>query len=280
VTAIIGVPFFLAAVAEARVISFSHVSVRYRGNRLRALDDVSIAAPAGRLTAVVGPNGSGKSTLVRALVGQVPLEQGSIAVDDQLRSRRRARALARRVAVVTQREEPAFPLGVRDYVALGRYPHLGCGAARRRSTPTRSPAAVARTEIEPYLDRTITELSGGEWQRVRLGARARPGRSIAGARRAHDLSSTSARDGGVRAARPPRRRWPGGAAREPSAQSRRALRPPHGALHRGRVAGEGTPADVMQASLLESLYDWPLVVARDPAVGAPALIPLRSRPRA
>jgi iron complex transport system ATP-binding protein len=51
-------------------------------------------------------------------------------------------------------------------------------------------------------------------------------------------------------------------------------------LHRGRVAGDGTPADVMQASLLESLYDWPLVVTRDPAVGAPALIPLRSRPRA
>jgi ABC-type Mn2+/Zn2+ transport system ATPase subunit len=65
------------------VIAFSHVGVRYRGNRHRALDDVSIAAPAGALTAVVGPNGSGKSTLVRALVGQVPLEQGTIAVDDQ-----------------------------------------------------------------------------------------------------------------------------------------------------------------------------------------------------
>src|SRR5688572_31411632 len=38
-------------------------------------------------------------------------------------------------------------------------------------------------------------------------------------------------------------------------------------LHRGHVAGQGTPADVMQASLLESLYEWPLVVARDPAVG-------------
>jgi iron complex transport system ATP-binding protein len=50
-------------------------------------------------------------------------------------------------------------------------------------------------------------------------------------------------------------------------------------LHRGRVAGAGTPDDVMQASLLESLYEWPLVVARDPAVGAPAIVPLRSRPR-
>ena len=95
------------------MIAFSHVSVRYRGSRIRALDDVSIVAPVGTLTAVVGPNGSGKSTLVRALVGQVTLEQGTIVVDDQLVRDDARGAIARRVAVVTQREEPAFPLGVR-----------------------------------------------------------------------------------------------------------------------------------------------------------------------
>jgi iron complex transport system ATP-binding protein len=31
----------------------------------------------------------------------------------------------------------------------------------------------------------------------------------------------------------------------------------------------------MQASILERVYEWPLVVTRDPAVGAPALLPLR-----
>jgi iron complex transport system ATP-binding protein len=34
----------------------------------------------------------------------------------------------------------------------------------------------------------------------------------------------------------------------------------------------------MRASILEDVYEWPLVVARDPAVGAPTLFPLR-RPR-
>ncbi len=50
-------------------------------------------------------------------------------------------------------------------------------------------------------------------------------------------------------------------------------------LHDGRVAAAGTPDEVMQASILERVYDWPLVVTRDPAVGAPALLPLRGRPR-
>ena len=262
------------------MIAFSHVSVRYRGSRLRALDDVSIAAPAGRLTAVVGPNGSGKSTLVRALVGQVPLEQGTIAVDDQpVRDEARG-ALARRVAVVTQREEPAFPLGVRDYVALGRYPHLGMWRGPTKVDADAIAAAVGRTEIEPYLDRTITELSGGEWQRVRLArALAQGGQSLV-----LDEPTTFLDVGHEMAIFEllSRLAAEGQAVLLVSHQLNLVARFAHHMvlLHRGRVAGEGTPADVMQASLLESLYDWPLVVARDPAVGAPALIPLRSRPRA
>jgi iron complex transport system ATP-binding protein len=46
-------------------------------------------------------------------------------------------------------------------------------------------------------------------------------------------------------------------------------------LHAGRIAASGAPDDVMQASILERVYEWPLVVTRDPAVGAPALLPLR-----
>jgi iron complex transport system ATP-binding protein len=50
-------------------------------------------------------------------------------------------------------------------------------------------------------------------------------------------------------------------------------------LHRGRVAAHGAPGQVMQGAVLERVYEWPLVVTRDPAVGAPALVPLRARPR-
>ena len=261
------------------MIGFSHVSVRYRGNRLRALDDVSIDAPDGALTAVVGPNGSGKSTLVRALVGQVPLEYGTITADgltvqDDVRG-----VLARRVAVVTQREEPAFPLGVRDYVALGRYPHLGLWRAQARDDADAIASAVERTEIQQYMDRTITELSGGEWQRVRLArALAQGGRTLV-----LDEPTTFLDVGHEMAVFEllGRLAADGMSVLLVSHQLNLVARFAHRMvlLHRGRVVGEGTPADVMQASILESLYEWPLVVARDPAVGAPALIPLRSRPR-
>ena len=46
-------------------------------------------------------------------------------------------------------------------------------------------------------------------------------------------------------------------------------------LNEGRIATSGTPRDVMKADRLESIYGWPVVITHDPAVGAPALVPLR-----
>ena len=268
--------------AEARVIAFAR---RERALSRRAHARASTTCRSTRravaLTAVVGPNGSGKSTLVRALIGQVPLEAGSI--DDRRRAGARSRArrtLARRVAVVTQREEPAFPLGVREYVALGRYPHLGllrgAGDGRHRRDRARGRAHGDRAVPRPRDHRALRRRVAARSSR----ARARAGRRGARARRAHDLPRRRPRDGRLRAARTARRRRAGRAAREPSAQPRRALRRiTWCCCISGRVVAAGAPADVMQGSVLERVYDWPLVVTRDPAVGAPALVPLRARPR-
>jgi len=261
------------------VIAFAGVCVRYHGSRVRAVDDVSLDAPRGRLTAVVGPNGSGKSTLVRALIGQVPLEAGTVEIDGASIDDRARPALARRFAVVTQREEPAFPLGVRDYVGLGRYPYLGLFRGAGADDAAAIARAVARTEIEPYLHRAITELSGGEWQRVRLArALAQGGEALV-----LDEPTTFLDVGHEMAVFELLARLAddGQAVLLVSHQLNLVARFAHRMvlMRRGRVVAAGTPADVMQGSVLESVYEWPLVVTRDPAVGSPTLVPLRARPR-
>jgi ABC-type cobalamin/Fe3+-siderophores transport system ATPase subunit len=261
------------------MIVFDDVAVRYERRDVPALDGVSFDAPLGRLTAVVGPNGSGKSTLVRALVGRVELARGRILVDGAPVSAGGRRAMATRVAVVTQREEPAFPLGVRDYVALGRYPHLGLWRGPSREDREAVERAIALTETERLAGRAITELSGGEWQRVRLArAVAQGGEAIV-----LDEPTTFLDVGHEMAV---------------FELLSRLVREKHAVLlvshqlnlvarfadriillNRGRVEAAGTPAEVMQGAVLERVYEWPLVITRDPAVGAPALVPLRARPR-
>jgi iron complex transport system ATP-binding protein len=259
------------------VIRFEDVVLRYPHAASPAVNGISLESAPGRITAVVGPNGSGKSTLVRALLGRIPLEQGRITWMGERIERFDRRQLARELAVVPQREEPAFPLRVRDYIALGRHPHGGPFAGRNSADHDAVAHAIARTDVEGFSERNTDALSGGEWQRVRIArALAQGGRAlvldepttfldIAHEMSVFELLDALAREGqGILLV---------------SHQLNLVARfADHIVLlHRGQVAAAGTPNDVMRGEVLERVYEWPLVVSRDPAVGAPVLVPLRGR---
>jgi iron complex transport system ATP-binding protein len=259
------------------VIEWKDVHVRYHGAAQDALAGVSLVARPGLVTAVVGPNGSGKSTLVRALLRRVPIAQGRVLIAGSDGATLTQNELARRVAVVVQREEPAFPIRASEYVALGRTPYTTSWGedAGDRSGAAAIEQAVALAEVGALLQRHTDELSGGEWQRLRL-ARAIAQESdsivldepttfldVAHEMAAFELLSDLARRGRTVVA----------VSHQLNLVSRFA---DHVVLlNRGKVAAAGTPDEVMRASVLEEVYEWPLVVSRDPAVGAPTLVPLR-----
>jgi branched-chain amino acid transport system ATP-binding protein len=58
--------------------------VRAGYGAINILWDVSISVPAGRLTTIIGPNGAGKTTLLRAIMGLIPLAQGTVRLDGKL----------------------------------------------------------------------------------------------------------------------------------------------------------------------------------------------------
>lgn len=250
--------------------------VRYAGGAAPALDGVSMAVPDGCLYAVLGPNGSGKSTLVKALLGVVPTAGGRALVDGREVGAWTRRELARAVGVVPQAETIAFPLTVRELVAMGRYPHLGPLGAERdmdRSAVTR---ALAECDVSDLAARDVTTLSGGELQRVRIArALAQEPRALvldeptASLDIRHEMAilellRTSA-DGGMTVVVVTH-----GLDMAARFADRLLL------LSGGRVAAEGAPADVLRTSVLEDVYRWPIAVATDPSTGMPRVTPLRS----
>lgn len=263
------------------MIAYDTVTVRYPGAPRPALEGVSLAAARGTLTAVVGPNGSGKSTLVRSLIGRLPVASGSILVDGVPARELDRLALARRVAVVTQREETTFALAVREYIAMGRYPHIGGWRGLGAADRTAIDRAVDLTGTATLLERRADELSGGEWQRVRIArAIAQGGEAVVLDEPttfldiAHEMLVFEL------------------LAQLAHVERLAVLLVSHQLnlvarfadhivlLHQGHVAAAGPAGDVMHGPTLERVYDWPLLVARDPVVGAPALVPLRRRPSA
>jgi len=257
------------------MIRFASVGITYASAPTPAVTDVSLDADVGRITAFVGPNGSGKSTLIRALLRRVPLAAGRITIDGEDVSALTHRVFAQRVAVVPQREDLVYPMPVRDYVALGRHPHTGPWRAARGEDREAIDAAIERVDIASLAGRMTDELSGGEWQRARVArALAQAGRALVLDEPttfmdiAHEMAMFELLDALARDGR---------AVLLVSHQLNLVARFAQSIvlLHRGLVVASGDPAQVMRGEILERVYEWPLVVTRDPAIGAPTLVPLR-----
>lgn len=130
------------------------------------LRDVSLALPPGTICAFVGPNGSGKSSLMRCLAGLWRPSEGRVQLGNHDLHNLRRDEVARNIAYVPQEARFDFAFTVGEVVRMGRYAHRG--RFERESPNDRAivEEAMERTDIRNLYDRPITELSGGERQRV------------------------------------------------------------------------------------------------------------------
>lgn len=158
-------------------LAFEGVGYLHPGATAPSLVDVSFTVCPGEFVVLVGASGSGKSTLLRAACGLAPHHQGGTLAGRVLVAGQDTRdagpaVLAERVGTVLQDPETQVVLNtVRAELAL---------PLELRGRP---PASIARAVeevalalgIEALLDRGTHELSGGELQRVALGAALAPG---------------------------------------------------------------------------------------------------------
>ena len=146
-------------------------SVFYRANQ--AVKQVSLAIPAGRVTAIIGPSGCGKSTLLRAINRMNDLvpgcrAEGQLLFDGQdlYRPDVDVVTLRRRVGMVFQKPNP-FPKSVFDNVAYGVRLHSGLGRSALVEIVERSLVGAALwDEVKDRLHANALGLSGGQQQRL------------------------------------------------------------------------------------------------------------------
>lgn len=144
------------------------LTVRYAGAVRPALLDASLKFEPGVHTAVLGPNGAGKSTLLRVLLGLIRPDSGEVRFEGRPTSEWTRREMARRTALVSAGEEFAFPITVRQLVAMGRTPHLGSWRAERPVDREVVRQALHEVDLLELAGRPVSTLSAGELQRARL----------------------------------------------------------------------------------------------------------------
>ena len=133
---------------------------------------VSITVPSGEILSVIGPNGCGKTTLLRAAAGLLPVRTGGVYLDGKSVSEMSHKERAKRIALLSQTGTGGdyFDYTVSETVAMGRY-------ARREGIFSEAAAGddkavrdcIETVGLTGLEDELITQLSGGQLQRVFLG---------------------------------------------------------------------------------------------------------------
>lgn len=150
-----------------RTLSVDSLQVAWRGQT--CVQDLSFQVQSGELLALIGPNGAGKSTVLRALAQLLP-HQGRVLLDGEDLARLAPHQRARRLAYLAQGDQVAWPLQVRDFVALGRLPHQGRWrlASASKTDQNAVDAALSAMHLTDMAERHLHALSGGERARARL----------------------------------------------------------------------------------------------------------------
>jgi len=154
------------------MIKFSHVSLVYPNSTTTVLEDLNLEIQEGELVLVIGPTGSGKSSLLRLINGLVPhhtggILAGDVSVDGVSTQMVKPGEMAHLIGIVGQNPANSFVADtVEDELAFGMEAlNLPPEVMRKRVEEVLDLLSLA-----PLRDRTIATLSGGEQQRVAIGA--------------------------------------------------------------------------------------------------------------
>ena len=147
------------------MIELKNLRAGYPGHPV--LEDVALDLRPGQVLAVLGPNGCGKSTLLRTVNGLLARSGGEVLVDGVPLERLSAKEIAQKVASLPQsRSVPNITAS--RMVLHGRFPYLSYPRRYRREDREMVRRALEWVGAAELADRPLTELSGGQRQKVYL----------------------------------------------------------------------------------------------------------------
>lgn len=132
------------------------------------IQNISFDIKRGENLCIVGPNGCGKSTLLKSIANIIEYK-GNIKIDGREVSELSRIELAKKIGLMSQISHLYFPYTVYDTVSLGRYAYSK-GIFSKTSLEDHKVIVESMKKVGVYelKDKVITELSGGQLQRVFL----------------------------------------------------------------------------------------------------------------
>lgn len=120
----------------------------------------------GEAVALIGPNGAGKTTLLRLLGGLLVPRAGTVTLGGTPIGDLTRREVARRISMVPQAQPPAFGFTALEFVLMGFHASSSRFSLDGPGQQSAARDALKAMAVDAYERRPMTQLSGGEAQRV------------------------------------------------------------------------------------------------------------------
>lgn len=134
------------------------------------VENISFNASKAEFISLIGPNGSGKSTIIKAISKLLPVENGKILLMDKEIGNYKAKAYAQVLSTMCQHGKAVEELTVYDMVAYGRIPYKNLFTPLSDKDNEIINQVLELVELSHFKDRSVGNLSGGEFQRVYLAS--------------------------------------------------------------------------------------------------------------
>lgn len=130
------------------------------------VNDITVEIPKGQITSLIGPNGSGKSTFLKALARILEPAKGEVFIDGENIQRLDTKAVAQKIASLSQTSNQISGLTVEEIVAYGRFPYQKGFSGLKEHDHQLINWALEATNLQALKNQTLNTLSGGQQQRV------------------------------------------------------------------------------------------------------------------
>lgn len=252
------------------IIQAHQLDIGYGATRI--VQGLTFSPPVGKVTALIGPNGCGKSTLLKTFARILTPQAGQLSLDGVDYARLSARELAKKVAFLPQVLPIPEGVSVRQLVAYGRSPHNSLWGRLSGSDQAHVRQALQRMELDNLADRALADLSGGQRQRAWLAMVLAQDASIVLLDEpttyldiSHQVELLALM-------------------RELASEGKTLVTVLHdlnqacryadhlAVMHAGVLVASGAPAAVIDAALVQQVFDVQVQVMREPVAGTPMCI--------
>lgn len=130
------------------------------------VQNLNIAIPQGKITALVGANGSGKSTILKTMARIMNPAQGSVLLDGKSIHKQSTKEVAKQLAILPQNPTAPDGLTVAELVSYGRFPYQKGFGSMTKDDRSIVQWAIEATGMSEFAERPVDQLSGGQRQRA------------------------------------------------------------------------------------------------------------------